>query len=159
MEEILGLLLYLGCPSVLLLLGWTVGTMRERGHFRSLVRREKKLADMLVTDLKHFPAGADPEAGTELVLGEAVIATDYMKSFLARLKKLIGGELKGYNALMTRARREAMVRMLTRARERGFNAVCNVRITSADIGGSSGPKGAVMASILVFGTAYRTRER
>ena len=147
-------LLNLAIPGVLLLVGLIVGRARERSHLRSLERRERDLADMLVTDIKTFPGGLDASRGAALVMGEAVIATDYLKTFLASLRKLVGGELHSYESLMTRARREAILRMLDDARRQGYNAVCNLRLDCADIGGMTGARGAAMVEVFATGTAY-----
>jgi len=149
-----GVLIQVGLVALLLALGLAVGTTAEKRHLRSLKRRESELANMLVTDLKSFPGGADARAGALLVTGEAAIATDYLKTFLAGLRKLVGGELRSYESLMLRARREAVLRMLQQARSRGYDAVCNVRLNTANISGVSRRKPPVV-EVLVTGTAYR----
>ncbi|MHC4914578.1 MAG: YbjQ family protein [Planctomycetota bacterium] len=152
------LALQIGIPAFFILLGLVVGTAVERAHFRGLAERERELAHMLVTDVRSFPGGADPSAGAAMVVGQAVIATDYLKSFLASLKKLLGGELGSYLSLLDRARREAVLRMLEEARQGGYDAVCNLRLDTADIGGSGvASKGAVMVALIATGTAYRRR--
>ena len=152
-------LLQLGIPLFLLLLAWFTGRYAERRHYRSLKNREREMADMLVTDLKTFPGGADPSRGGELVQGQAVIATDYLKTFLASLRNIFGGEVKSYESLLQRARREAILRMMAQARGRGYNAVCNIRLTMSDIGGMAGAKGAAMVEVLAWGTAYKMADR
>jgi len=64
----------------------------------------------------------------------------------ASLKNLVGGELKGYSKLMTKARDEALERLAADARELGADAVVNVRFETSEItqGG---------AEILAYGTA------
>ena len=89
-----------------------------------------------------------PRRHATLVLGQAVIASDYLKRFLARLRNIFGGEMRSYETLLTRARREAILRMLDRARTMGYDAVCNVRINTATIGRG-------MVEALASGTAYR----
>jgi uncharacterized protein YbjQ (UPF0145 family) len=148
----------LGIFLFLIFLALVVGRSREHAHFRSLERRERRLERMLVTDIKTFPGGADPGKGGALVMGQAVIATDYLKSFLAGLRKIIGGELRTYETLMERARREAILRMLEEAEDQGFNAVCNLRLGTADIGGMTGARGAAMVEAFATGTAYRIPE-
>jgi len=139
---------------VLLLLGLVVGKTTEIRHFNRLDRRDQSLADMLVTDLRSFPGGVDTTKPPMMVTGQAVIATDYLKSFLAKLRKILGGELKSYRSLMTRARREAMLRMMEEAQAQGYNAVCNMRLDSADIGGMAGRRGVAMVEAFATGTAY-----
>lgn len=141
-------------PILLILLAWFTGRAAERNHIKRLNRRENQLADMLVTDIKSFPPSAEPHKHAELVVGQVVIATDYLKSFLANLKKILGGNLKSYESLMNRARREAILRMLEEAHQNGYDAVCNLRLEFSDIGGMSSSRGAVMVEVFAFGTAY-----
>jgi uncharacterized protein YbjQ (UPF0145 family) len=150
-----GLIIQLGLPALFILLGLVVGTAVERAHLRELAAREREFADMLVTDVRSFPQGAQGAAGATVVVGQAVIATDYLKSFLAGLKKLLGGELGSYLSLLDRARREAVLRMLEEARRGGYDAVCNLRLDTADVGGSGIAKGVVMVALMASGTAYR----
>lgn len=142
---------------ILILLGLIVGKTTEVRHLRRLDRREKGIAHMLVTDLRSFPGGVDRAKPPAMVTGEAVIATDYLKSFLARLRKILGGELKSYRSLMTRARREAILRMMEKAQAQGYDAVCNLRLDSADIGGMAGRRGVAMVEAFATGTAYCVR--
>lgn len=154
--SIIQLLLTLGTPAFLVLLGLSAGTAIERTHFRRLEEREREFADMLVTDLKNLPCGPDPGLGAVLVVGEAVIGGDYLRMLLASLKNFFGGELGHYTRLMARARREAVLRMLEQARARGYNAVGNVRLETVDISTakSSGNQGMPQAIVLASGTAY-----
>ena len=156
MEDHIGLIVQISIPPFLILLGWIAGRTAERRHLRSLHRREQELADMMISNVKTFTGDADAQKGATMVLGEAVIATDYLKSFLAKIRKILGGELKSYESLMQRARREAMLRMLYRARELGYDAVCNVRLDPSDIGGATQRRGAVLVAICATGTAYKT---
>jgi len=158
-EGVIVLLVQLSVPVLLLLIGLVVGTTTERLHLGRLASREREFAGMSVTDIRTFGPGADPSKHAALVSGEAVIATDYLKSFLAGFRKILGGELRSYRSLMGRARREALMRLLAEARRKGFNAVCNVRYETADIGGFTGKRGAVMVECFAYGTAYRLETR
>ena len=149
------LLIEFSIPVILLLLGLIVGRSRERNHLRDLADRERQFSDMMVTSLRDFPGGTVADSPSRLVLGEAVIATDYLKTFLANLKNLLGGEVRSYQVLLFRARKEALLRMLQDARDIGCNAVCNIRYEASDIGANSkSAQGVVMACSLVSGTAY-----
>jgi len=153
------LLIQLGPFVVLILLGLIVGRTVERRHFRRLGEREATLSYMLVTDLRTYPGGADVARPPMMVTGQAVIATDYLKTFLAGLRKILGGELKSYRTLMVRARKEAILRMMEEAQAAGYDAVCNLRLDSADIGGMTGRRGAAMVEAFATGTACcRPRE-
>ena len=72
-----------------------------------------------------------------LVIGQVVIATDYYKTFVTQLRNLVGGEMKSAMSLMSRARREAMVRLLEQARTRGATEVWNVRLQFTSISPTS----------------------
>ena len=121
-------------PFVVLIgLGFTIGGFVERAHFRRLERRERELAGITVTDLRGIPLRTKAEL-CGMVTGEVVIASDYFKTFAANIRKMIGGDLRTYETLMERARREALVRMLESARQLGANHVANVRFASSNIG-------------------------
>mgnify|MGYP006297773261 CR=1 FL=1 len=148
----------IGVPCVFLLLGWVGGRWNERLHLRSLLEREKRSQGVLMTDIKTFPGGAHPDTPPRLVTAECVIATDYLKSFMAGIRKILGGELKSYRSLMDRARREALLRLAEQAREQGCDGVCNIRMRTADIAGNSRRNPAAMVEVYVSGTAYRRKE-
>lgn len=148
------LIFSVGIPVVLLALGLFVGGYTERRHFRKLAEREAANGDFLIAQVKTYPhAVAGPHPPT-LIIGEAVIATDYLKSFLAALRRIFGGEVRSYRSLLTRARAEALQRIVEQARELGYNAVCNVRFESADVGGNSQMRRVAMVAILASATAY-----
>ena len=161
-DAIVTLVFYVGIPAVVLFVGWLAGHLAETRHERSLAEREEALKDIEVTDMRNPPGFADADGPCTLVSGEAVVASDTFKSWVFGFKNILGGESKSFVRLFERARREALVRMKTLARELGCNAVCNVRYDSADIGGNaaSGNKknSSNMAVALVSGTAWRRPE-
>ncbi len=133
--------------GLLVFIGWYFGARSERRHLKRLTHGEANFADMLVTEIKTYPGGAIPERGSCLVQGHVVIANDYLKMLYAGFVALFGGEMNSYRSLMTRARREATLRMLDEARHMGYDAVCNVRMDFAAIAQNS-------FSVLVTGSAY-----
>jgi len=140
-----------------LALGLFVGGYAERRHLSSLQRREAANGDFLVSQLRTFPDAVTGDSPPTLIVGEAVIATDYLKSFLAQLRKIFGGELRSYQSLLTRARAEALQRIVEKARDSGYNAICNVRFESADVGGNSTSRRVATVAILASATAYHRR--
>ena len=115
---------------------------------------------MLVTTLKGFPGAGEGCPPPELVCGETAIASDGFKTWVFGLRNLFGGESKSFARLFDRARREAVAKMAEAARARGFDAVCNVRFATVDIGGNASGNGGKnkalpMAVCTVSGTAYR----
>ena len=134
----------------LLMLGFVVGRLRERRHLANLDRREAAAASTTVVDVKALPAGIDATAGA-LVMGEVVIAADYFKTFVAALRNIIGGEMRTYQTLLSRARREARLRMLEEAHALGAKLVVNVRFEWSAVG----PR-LPSAEIFCYGTAVVT---
>ena len=155
--DYIGLFINCGLPIILLALGFAVGGITDRRHRARLTEREATHAGMLLTNLR-APPGVGPEGeGGVIVNAEVVIAADYFKSFIAKLVKIIGGEMKTYRSLMERARREAIVRLVEQAREQGYQGLCNIRMETADIGGGATSKKnspAAMVAVLAWGTAY-----
>lgn len=141
--EFLGLWITLG----LILLGYVVGRIRERQHLADLDRRESDAASVVVIDVKTLPPGVTA-AGGALVMGEVVIAADYFKSFAASLRAIIGGEVKAYQTMLSRARREAKLRMIEEALKLGSNLVVNVRFEWSAVGPQL-----PSAEIFCYGTA------
>jgi len=140
----------------LLILGWSAGSLAERRHFAQLAEREKNNGAFLITQLKSFPASTESDLTPKLLVAETVVATDYFKSFLAGLRRLFGGEVRSFHSLLSRARRESTQRVVEQARELGYNAICNLRIETADVGGSSASnKKAAMVAIIASATAYQ----
>lgn len=83
-----------------------------------------------------------------IVQGSTVRAKHIGRDFMAGLKNLVGGELKGYTELLQDSREEAMSRMTEQARQMGANAVVNVRFATSSVA-----QGA--AELFVYGTAIR----
>ena len=137
---------------ILITIGFTVGKARERSHFRDLERREERVKGLVRTNLKTIPENWHPVRGA-YVDGQAVIASDYFKTFASSLRKLFGGELRSFETLMNRARREASLRMLEQAAAGGAQAVWNIRIETSTIARGQGKKGIATAEVHVYGTA------
>jgi len=145
----------LGFVLFLITLGYIAGSIAERRHLARLTDRERDNGSFLVTQLKSFPACAQNELAPQMIVGEVVIASDYFKTFLAKLRGLFGGEVRSFHSLLSRARREATQRVVEQSRKLGYNAICNLRIETADVGGSSSSKRkAAMVAVIASATAY-----
>ena len=83
-----------------------------------------------------------------VVSGSTVRAKHIGRDFMASLKNLVGGELKGYTELLQEARQEALDRMAAQAQSVGANAVVNVRFSTSSVA-----QGA--AELFAYGTAVR----
>jgi uncharacterized protein YbjQ (UPF0145 family) len=139
---------YFVLPIVVLLVGALAGSVIERRHLASLVRREE-LPGPIVTDLGAPPAGI-VIGDARLVTGEAVLGADRGKEFVSTLRNLVGGEVVSLQRLMTRARREARLRMVDEARAIGADFVLNVRFEICEVGGKA-------ADVICYGTAVHRR--
>ena len=139
MENTEGLLILiqLAIPLAFLLAAYLIGQRMEKNHLKALDRRERQTRDVPAITLNHLPAswGAQHSA---LVTGSVVISVDYFKRFLATLRLLFGGELKAYVPLLTRARREAILRMKEQAIAEGFDGIFNVRIETSRLASGGG---------------------
>jgi uncharacterized protein YbjQ (UPF0145 family) len=135
----------------LLILGYITGSIAERRHYKSIIRREDALGDLAVIVAKTLPP-MEPAPATTLVRGSVVVSVDYFKRFLARLRMVFGGRIHTYESLLDRARREAILRMQEQARELGASMIFNMRFETSSI--SKGKKDAVgTVEVLAYGTA------
>jgi len=138
---------------VLLLLGYFFGTFLEKRHYRSIRKREQLLKNILVFDNKSIPVDLDARGG-KMVLGHVVVSVDYFKRFVAGLRKLLGGQLKSYESLLDRGRREAVLRMKEQAKLLEANMIFNVKFETASISkGAGNTIGSV--EVYVYGSAVR----
>ena len=84
----------------------------------------------------------------ELVKGSMIQSKHVGKDIMAGLKTLVGGELRGYSAMINEARAIATKRMVEEAEKLGADAIINVRYaTSAIMQGA--------AEVMVYGTAVK----
>lgn len=153
MEILIPILLFL-VPIVVF--GLIIGRTVEKRHFRKLDEREAAISDMLVTQLKSFPNAAPSGQPPTLMLAEAVIGSDYLKSWFAKWRNMFGGEIRSYQTLQERGKREVILRLAESARAQGYNAICNVRVSPADVGGNTTAqkKQMPMAAVIASATAY-----
>ena len=137
----------------LLALGFFTGRFLEQRHYRSIRKREKALAKVLTFAVR-FPPNLIEAQDCRLVSGCVVISSDYFKQFVASLRSLVGGRFRGYETLLDRARREAILRMKEEAHRAGYALIVNVKIGSTSISG--GRQGAVPSfELLAYGTAIK----
>lgn len=136
---------------VLLLIGIIFGSMNERNHFARIEKSEEELSDIKVFNIKTLPDNL--EQGGALVTGNVVIAVDYFKVFIAGFIMFFGGRMSGFEKMMERARREALVRMQREAKELGADAIYNTRIEFSAVGQRPNKIGG--AELFAYGTAVR----
>ncbi len=152
MEKI-NLALNFGLPLAILIFAYLIGNFLERKHFQRIREREEALHGFPVTTFETLPEGWQV-IRVEMVTGNVVVSLDYFKRVIAGLRGLIGGRIKTYEPLLDRARREALLRMTEKAKQRGYDGVINVRLETSRLANSSGnDKGIAGVEMLAFGTA------
>ncbi len=113
----------------LITLGFFVGGAREKKHFAELIIREKALLMKLPT---RATAGKKITSGQVfLVTGNVVVASDHFKEFVGNLKSFFGGRMGPQEALIDRARREAVCRLRESALSRGATEVVDLHIETS----------------------------
>ena len=83
-----------------------------------------------------------------LVQGSTVQSKHIGKDFMAGLRNIVGGEMKGYTEMLDDARSQETARMVAQAEGLGANAIIGVRYATSAI-----TQGA--AEILAYGTAVK----
>lgn len=137
-------------------LGYGVGTVAEKRHYRSIRGREESLLNLAVTTTEEEEYIAHEVTDSYMVMGSVVVSIDYFKRLLAILRNIFGGTVKSYETLVDRARREAILRMKEEAHRKGADIIINLRLETAAIGFSANHKrqiGSVEA--IAYGTALK----
>ena len=133
------------------MVGYIVGTLAEKRHYRSIHKRENEFLYLPAVSMKTVEYPDETVKSAELVYGSAVISVDYFKRLLAGLRNIFGGTVKSYESLIDRARREAMLRMKEMAQ--GATVIVNVRIETATVGKKANKKGIGCLEAIAYGTA------
>ncbi|HEU4618697.1 MAG TPA: YbjQ family protein [Gammaproteobacteria bacterium] len=81
-----------------------------------------------------------------LVYGNTIRSRHVLRSILAGLRQIIGGEINEFTKLMAEAREQALDRMAAEAERLGANAVVALRFQTSEIAGYA-------AELLAYGTA------
>ena len=97
---------------------------------------------------ENIPGAAYEALG--LVKGSVVYSKNFGKDFMAGMKTLVGGEIKGYTEMLNEARAIATKRMVEEAEALGADAVVMMRYGSSAI-----MQGA--AEVIAYGTAVKLK--
>ncbi len=87
-----------------------------------------------------------------IVKGTVVQSKNIGRDFMAGMKTIVGGEIKGYTEMLNMARSMATKRMVDDAKNLGADAIINIRY-----GSSSVMSGA--AEVIAYGTAVKLKEK
>ncbi len=105
---------------------------------------------MITTTTENIP-GKKVEEILGIVKGSSIRTKHVGRDFMAGLKHLIGGELKGYTEMIDEARDQSFERMIKHAEKLEADAVINVRLNTSQV-----MQGA--AEVLVYGTAVKLKK-
>ena len=83
-----------------------------------------------------------------VVKGTIVQSKNFGKDFMAGMKTLVGGEIKGYTDMLVEARQIATKRMVDEAEQLGADAIVGIRYASSSV-----MQGA--AEVMDYGTAVK----
>lgn len=103
---------------------------------------------MLLLNIDYIPGKEIEPLG--IVKGTVVQSKHFGKDFMAGMKTIVGGEIKGYTEMLIEARQIATKRMVDEANALGADAIVNIRF-----GSSSVMQGA--AEVIAYGTAAKLK--
>lgn len=104
---------------------------------------------MLIVSTENI-CGKEIKESLGLVKGEIVQSKHLGRDFLAGMKTIVGGEIKGYTEMISEARQIATKRMIKEAENLGADAIVGVRFGSSAVMQGS-------AEMIVYGTAVKLK--
>lgn len=87
-----------------------------------------------------------------IVKGQIVQSKNLGRDFMAGMKTIVGGEIKGYTEMIAQARQMATKRMVDDAESLGADAVVGVRYGSSTVMAGA-------AEIIAYGTAVKLKSK
>lgn len=102
---------------------------------------------MILTNTEEVPGKSITEF-YGIVSGSTVRTKHAGRDFMAGLKNVFGGELKGYTELLQESRDEAIKRLKAQAEQLGANAVVNIRFSTSSVAAGA-------SEIYIYGTAVK----
>lgn len=138
----------------LIVIGYVFGQTLEKRHYKSIEEREAQLISLPTTMQKRPIGSVSQRVHSEMVEGACCISVDYFKRIAASLRQLFGGQVRSYETLVDRARREAILRLKEKAG--GASQIINLRLETSSI--TKGQKGQVGAiEVHAYATALYER--
>ncbi len=123
----------------------------EDRHYKSIRLRERQFAALPAAPTRALAIGRQP-VRAQMVVSSVVISLDYMKRFLAGLRKIFGGRIRAYESLLDRGRREAVLRLKQQAPD--ADIILNLRLETSTIANTQRRQSAIGAiEVLAWGTA------
>ena len=100
---------------------------------------------MIILTIENVP-GKEIKEVKGLVKGSTVRCKNIGRDITASFKNLVGGEMSGYNDMLTEARQIAIGRMVDEAEAMGANAIIGMRLMSSAVAAGA-------AEMVAYGTA------
>lgn len=100
---------------------------------------------MIILTIENVP-GKEIKEVKGLVKGSTVRCKNIGRDITASFKNLVGGEMSGYNDMLTEARQIAIGRMVDEAEAMGANAIIGIKLMSSAIAAGA-------AEMVAYGTA------
>jgi uncharacterized protein YbjQ (UPF0145 family) len=153
LDLVLVVLVY-GLPVFLAVFGLIIGSILERRHFASIREREARYAGLPVFPTRSADADRSVSDG-RLVVASVVVSLDYFKKILASFRNIFGGNVRSYESLLDRAKREAILRLKEQAPD--SDAIINLRLETSNLASvqSRKKKGVAGVEVIAYGTAIR----
>ena len=132
-------------------IGWFVAWWLERKHLKYLTAREAELKHITVEvgpKLLSEVAQSSANMFTGMFTGSVVLSHDGFRSITIAIAKIFGGNIKQYERLLDRARRQAIIRLKEDAEGQGVTRIVNMKMLTTSIT-RKGPKA---VEIVVYGT-------
>jgi uncharacterized protein YbjQ (UPF0145 family) len=143
--------------ALLLALGFVSGKTIEHLHHQDLAKRERRHRRLPVTTTSRVPADWRVEDAV-LLTGAVVVSLDYWKRFAASIRQIFGGNVRSFETLFERARREALLRLKEAAAAKGCDAVIGVRLESLELANQrANGKGTAGVELIAIGTGLRSK--
>jgi uncharacterized protein YbjQ (UPF0145 family) len=102
---------------------------------------------MIITTTENIPNKTVTET-LGVVRGNTIQSRHVGRDIMAGLKTIVGGEIKSYTDMISKARDEALARMKQEAEKLGADAIVMVRFSTSSVMPQA-------AEVLVYGTAVR----
>ena len=100
---------------------------------------------MIILTIENVP-GKEIKEVKGLVKGSTVRCKNIGRDTTASFKNLVGGEMSGYNDMLTEARQIAIGRMVDEAEAMGANAIIGMKLMSSAVAAGA-------AEMVAYGTA------
>lgn len=149
---IIQIALTFGLPVLLLAVAMFSGRYLEKRHFKSIRERESQFASLPTVPTQSWD-DSEVVVNSRLVSGSVVVSLDHFKKLLANLRNIFGGNVRAYESLLDRAKREAILRMKEQAPD--ADIVVNLRVVTSNIASIHDPRSKTVGGVevIAFGTA------